>query len=816
LAGLLVGVTLGAVAAALAFVRPQALESAELWTYDVRARHGAHPEWAAKDIVILDVGEQDLEDVENNLGLTWPWPRALFGYLAEYASGAGAKAVVFDWIFQDRGSYATDDLEGFAASLETSQRAVFGLVMPKPAPGGHAPLAQGTWGALLRTFPTRSEAVACGLVLLGWNTRVFLSPPRGEGATTLFYGGKKHGDEVTATWQRLSATEELVPFFQGEPDTEPAPPAPRVLSPSELEGELEAEAIVREGNGLSLIVPSEVQLSERALDPPLAILAAAATRLGHVVQEAETDGIIRRHAYLVGHDGRLYASLALAAYLVGHRQVTPAFDGATLVLGERRVPVDKTGKSGVRFHGSGTTYPHVNAYRVLQAQALVDEGKPSSLPPETFRDKYVIVSATAHALRDLRVSPVDTVHLGAEINANALDNLLQGHFVRRASPWTDAGSAFLLALALALAVVAIWTSLRSAMGALLATLALAVAAIYGFWHLADRLYDARGLWIAVVTPATGGVIAGFAALLATSTLERKDRRFIQEALGRYTSAELVRELMAHPEQLSLEWGEKREMSVYFSDIAGFTSFSEALPPERLVALLNEYLTSMTDIVLAHGGIVDKYIGDAIMAFWGAPISETEHAQKAVRCALAMRRRCDELRPAWRAEYGPTVIARAGINSGLAVVGNMGSKHKYNYTVMGDMVNLASRLEGANKPYGTTLMISETTYALCKDVVDVRELDLLAVKGKEKPVTVYEVLAERGQTPAPFAATMAAYHEGLEHYRQQRFSDARAAFTRALALSPDDGPSQTYVARCEHFLATPPDPDWDGVWHMKEK
>src|SRR5262249_7722680 len=157
----------------------------------------------------------------------------------------------------------------------------------------------------------------------------------------------------------------------------------------------------------------------------------------------------------------------------------------------------------------------------------------------------------------------------------------------------------------------------------------------------------------------------------------------------------VRELMAHPEYLSLEWGEKRPMSVYFSDIAGFTTISEGLPPERLVALLNDYLTHMTDLVLEHGGVVDKYIGDAVMAFWGAPLPDPDHAKRAVRCALAMRRRCDELRPVWQAQYGTDVRARAGVNSGSAVVGNMGSRHKYNYTVMGDMVNLASRLEGAN-------------------------------------------------------------------------------------------------------------------------
>jgi adenylate cyclase len=185
-------------------------------------------------------------------------------------------------------------------------------------------------------------------------------------------------------------------------------------------------------------------------------------------------------------------------------------------------------------------------------------------------------------------------------------------------------------------------------------------------------------------------------------------------------------------------------------------------------------------------------------------------------ALAMRRRCEELRPKWEAEYGPTIVARAGINTGLAVSGNMGSRHKFNYTVMGDTVNLASRLEGANKPYGTTLMISESCYAKVRDLVEVRELDWLAVKGKQKPVTVYEVLAEKGRVDPKLAAAIAEFHEGLRLYRERDFAAALERFEQALEIAPNDGPSTTYVERCRHFLEQPPKADWDGVWRMKEK
>jgi adenylate cyclase len=341
-------------------------------------------------------------------------------------------------------------------------------------------------------------------------------------------------------------------------------------------------------------------------------------------------------------------------------------------------------------------------------------------------------------------------------------------------------------------------------------------ALGGTALLTSWALSSRGIWAAALAPSLGALLSMVLALLSTNHLERDSRRFVQEALGRYTSPVLVRELIAHPEYLSLEWGEVREVSVYFSDIANFTSFSEQLKPERLVALLNDYLTNMTDIVLEHGGVVDKYIGDAIMAFWGAPLAEPEHARRSVLAAIAMRRRCEALRPRWLKEFNTLVIARAGINTGPVVSGNMGSRHKFNYTVMGDAVNLASRLEGANKPYGTTLMVSQACFERAREAIEVRELDLLAVKGKKEPVAVYDVLEEKGRVEPRVAEAVRHFHGGLARYRAQEFRAAIAHFERALEVCPEDGPSAAYLERCKHFIDEPPGVGWDGVWRMKEK
>ena len=482
-----------------------------------------------------------------------------------------------------------------------------------------------------------------------------------------------------------------------------------------------------------------------------------------------------------------------------------------LDLGDRKLALDDEGQITMHFYGAHV-YPHISAYEVLRSSVMIDEGTKPSVPFEVLKDKYVIVSATGQALRDLRATPMSTRHLGAEVQATALDNIMNGDLIHRAHPWLDGAIAFVLSVIVSLLMIVLWRAIRKPGLALIATAVVTTTVLVGYYFIARAALGHANLWIAYAAPSIGGGISAFATLLALSAVERSGKRFVQEALGRYTSTALVRELMEHPEYLSLEWGESREMSVYFSDIAGFTTISEGLKPEDLVALLNDYLTIMTDLVLSHGGVVDKYIGDAIMAFWGAPLPASDHALRATRCAIAMRKKCDELRAGWQQKFGHEVFARAGVNSGNAVVGNMGSKHKYNYTVMGDMVNLASRLEGANKAYGTFLMISETTVGKLGGAIDVRELDRIAVKGKDLPVTVYEVLDEVGATDPAWLARARKFEEGLALYRAKDFAAAIAVFE----TNAGDEPSQIFIERCKHFIEEPPAADWDGVWRMKEK
>lgn len=823
-AGVLAGVVVGAFAMAAAVLRPAVVERGELWTYDLRLRESAEGRRGATDIVLITVSEQDITDVENHLLVSWPWPRELFGYLATYAKGAGARAIVFDWLFQDRGLSSVADAETFAAALREAQNAVIGLSLTREPV---VRLAEGgPWALPVATFGDREQAQARALALQAWNARTFLLPRQGQ--VELWIGGTPSAEEATALWARLAQTElakDLLsppepPSSADAPTPDPADapadalgatPAPRPLTEAELGAELRVADLLLARHGVdgSGVVPQR-----DGIDPPLGIIAAAPRQVGHVHQDNDLDGVIRRHTPLVRHAGKLFPSLPLAAYLVAHPQARFALEGRSLTLDGRRFPLDDEGRFAVRYVTSGG-YRTVSAYEIFRSQALLEEGKPPSVPASALAGAYVLVAPVAHGLRDLRVTPMSDKQLGAEINANVLDNLEQGAVIRRASALADGLVALALALVTALLMTALSRTSRRPLVALPLMVIAAAATIAGFVALAAWLLAAHDLWIATAVPASAGTAAAFVTLVSLSVAERQSRRFVQEALGRYTSPALVRELIAHPEHLSLDWGQEREMSVYFSDIAGFTTISEQLSARQLVSLLNEYLTEMTDLVLAHGGIVDKYIGDAVMAFWGAPLDAPDHAERAVSCAIAMRNRCDELRATWKERYGHEVYARAGINSGVAVVGNMGSRHKYNYTVMGDIVNLASRLEGANKPYGTFLMISEATLRKLGGAVLARELDLLAVKGKTQPVKVYEVIDFTARATAADRERVARFEAALARYRDRDFAHAKAEL-EALVKDTGDEPSKLYVERCEIFLAEPPPADWNGVWTMKEK
>ena len=294
----------------------------------------------------------------------------------------------------------------------------------------------------------------------------------------------------------------------------------------------------------------------------------------------------------------------------------------------------------------------------------------------------------------------------------------------------------------------------------------------------------------------------------------RQKNYIKKAFMQYLSPEVVKQVIANPGLLKLG-GERREITAYFSDVAGFTSISEKLSPEEIVSLLNKYLTAMTDIILANGGTVDKYEGDAIVAFFGAPIPFEDHAIRCCNAAVDMQNILISLRQKWNEEGYPPVLVRMGMNTGPAIIGNMGSQQRMDYTMMGDTVNSASRFEGANKAYGTYSMISDSTYVYVKDKFITRKLDLLRVVGKSTPVAVYELVGRTGEVSDEKISIIKYYHEALEEYTSRNWTKAIKMFDSIVEMYKDP-PSAAYLERCQKFKKNPPPADWDGVFILKSK
>lgn len=309
-----------------------------------------------------------------------------------------------------------------------------------------------------------------------------------------------------------------------------------------------------------------------------------------------------------------------------------------------------------------------------------------------------------------------------------------------------------------------------------------------------------------------GSARGYQAYSDSHKLEQQTRSTFE----RFVSARMVEDILRNPEILK-PGGEKKELTIMFTDLAGFTSISEALPAEELVQLMNEYLGEMTGILFEYGGTLDKYIGDAIMGFWNYPALQADHALRACKCAIAMQRRLKVLQMSWKEKGLPLVSMRAGINTSECIVGFIGSKIQMNFTCMGDGVNLSSRLEGANKAYHTLMMVSETTLLSLEPAkIRTRFLDFLSVKGKEKPVKVYELIGEIGEDDDFWNRLLPIYSSGIDFYLKQDWEKAKIAFQEMLRIHPDDGPALTYIDRCSTFQENPPDAGWDGRFILKTK
>lgn len=685
-----------------------AVDRLEFVTWAWRVNYFAAPGPATSRIKLILLDQNSLDWGARENGLSWPWPREIYGPVIDFCARSGAKAVIFDVIYSEPSVYgASDD-----ALLGESIR--------------RAPAFVGT-----------------------------------------LFGGKDTGS--AAAWPEDVRRPRLVFDHLDEWLKDPG----------------------RE----SVVMPYA--------SFPIPEVANSASFLGNVMDGPDVDGVYRRVTPFRVFDGQPVLSLGIAPYAAvdasGHGPALARIDDHLLQIGSAAIPIDRSGKAILRFRGPSSTHPTYSAASVIQSELRLRAGEEPTIDVGVFKDCYVFFGLSAPGLYDLKPTPVGNVFPGVEIYATMLDNLLSRDFMVDASRMLVVSVTLFLAWISAFAVVLFsrkaWHSL------LIITIFLPVPAAAGMAAYAF------GVWWPVAV-GQGGVVASLVGgLVFNYATEGRQKAFLKHAFKHYLSPVVIERILDDPSKLKLG-GERRELTIFFSDLQGFSSISERLGPEDLTGLLNDYLSDMTDIILEEGGTLDKYEGDAIIAFWNAPLEQSDHALRACRAALRCQHKLEERREEFRQRTGETLRARIGIHTGMVVVGNMGSHSRFDYTVLGDAANLASRLEGANKPFGTYLMVSDVTWAQVNGLLSGREIGQLRVVGRKTPVRVYEPLGFENE---PNTAAIESFHRGLAYCYRKQWLEARAVFESL----PDDPVATVYAHRCK-ALSCDSSSSWDGVWNLTEK
>lgn len=550
-----------------------------------------------------------------------------------------------------------------------------------------------------------------------------------------------------------------------------------------------AKAFREAGNiilSMTFEVAQDPRFTRRILITPHKTFQECSQEVGLCTITPDADGVVRRFCLSLG--GKDTLPLAAFRVLRPETALPPVLSGL------------------INYAGPPRSIDTVSYYQVI------DPERP--LPVSRIRGRVVLVgtmleaSATPQTQADAFYTPFfagnGRLMSGVEIQANILNTLLDGSWGRELRLWERL--AMLVWIVLLASMVL--TRMRPLPGLVFigAVLLLIMGLSFAMFYLAR-------FWMPPFLMATGLALVYAGNVLGHYVIEAREKRWLRQAFGRYVSPSVVETIITHPHRLELG-GEEIEATVLFADLEGFTLLSETMPPQSLIKLLNDYFTPMTQIIMSYQGTLDKYIGDALMALWGAPVPMTDHALRACRAAIDMEQAMTDLQADWQALGLPNLTARIGLHSGPVVAGNVGSRDRFNYTVLGDTVNLASRLEGVNKAYGTRIILSEESAHYVKDRLLVRELDSVQVKGRGQPVTVYELLGL--YPPEGIPAWLEYFAAGLQAYRGRQWDEASQAFLEVLQLNPKDRPSQVFLGRCRFFAAAPPPHDWQGVFILESK
>ncbi|GHV96268.1 adenylate/guanylate cyclase domain-containing protein [Spirochaetia bacterium] len=749
----------------------------EYKTYDLRAKTLAPLSRPSDDIIVILLNQDSIDWANRERGWGWPWPRKAYAEIIEYMNLGGANSIAFDVIFSEPSIYrnARQDaiIDDAVAGLENFQ----GTQVPQREQVGRGTATEAGRSVFrgiinaLRTLSSREDDASF----------VHAEQEFGRTVQTVVFSSQTGN---TPVWPANLNT----PLFELHNFEQMIP---------------EYEKLNQENEGGT--VRAQFPIEE---------LRNAAGVIGNATGWPDSDGIFRRANLFSIFDGKAVPGLSAASLLAAGRDRRISYNDTKKVIewGEYRIPVDKNGRSLLRFRGDLSRYIPYPAHHILLSKEAYESGKIDNagayyLPPEDFAGKYVFFGLYAQGLFDIAITPIGPTYPGVGMHITMLDNILSGDFIRPSPLLLDIIIIF-AAAALVTAFSLLVNRIPVAVTGLVITLLGLGVAAFGAYHFGNT-------WIPLTAPLAGSLIAFLTAMLYNYATEGSQRRFIKSAFSQYLSPVVIEQLTANPKLLNLG-GERREISIFFSDVQGFTTISEKFKddPPKLTELLNDYLSFMTDTILDSGGTIDKYEGDAIIAFWNAPLNYADHAARAISASLACQQKLAERQSFFEEKFGVRLLTRIGLNTGYAVVGNMGSSKRFDYTMLGDAVNLAARLEGLNKQFGTYLMCTGETFAqACKaenqERFFGRKLAQVAVVGKKEAVTVYEPMPE-----AAFKEKEAILHrfdEARDLFYAGKFAEALQRFE---TLTEQDSPASFYADQCRYYIARPA--EWKGHWESKSK
>ena len=541
-------------------------------------------------------------------------------------------------------------------------------------------------------------------------------------------------------------------------------------------------------------------------------LQQAAASAGHINPLMDFDGEVRRVPMLAEYGGAYYESLSLAVVrtLHGQSKLLPGFaEGKSsgygglewLELdaagGRLKIPLDADVATFVPYRGKQGSFRYISVADVLHDRVEVSQ----------LKGKIVLVGTTAPGLLDMRATPVAEVYPGVEIHANMIAGILDQNLKESPAYMIGAEVVWLLLIGTTLSFLLPQLSPAKTILVSVFTFAITQGLSLLTWHYGNLLFLVANSLVMIALLFALNVSYGY-------FIESRTKRQITSLFGQYVPNELVEEMAEHPESVSME-GESREMTILFSDVRGFTTISEGLDPKELTLLMNEFLTPLSRVIYKHRGTIDKYMGDCIMAFWGAPLPDANHASNAILAGIEMQATLKALQPNFKERGWPEIHIGVGINSGRVSVGNMGSEVRVAYTVMGDEVNLASRLEGITKQYGVGVIVGENTKNAVTGFV-YRELDHVRVKGKDKPVAIYEPIGSLSEVSKNMQDEIKLFHEVRRLYRRQDWDQAELQLMNLQRMSPDTALYGIYAERVVYFRKNPPAADWDGVFVFQTK